>query len=113
MDGRWVRAGGGHPSVTEEVREAIFAVRAETRNRSRVSMKARCVLIAQYAAEKFGPQVPVPGYWTLRDGWGPEMEWPYPGVPASVVADFAGHRVAGLPFFAPETVTTDHGGPYN
>ena len=215
IDGRWVRAGGGHPSVTEEVREAIFAVRAETRNRSRVSMKARCVLIAQYAAEKFGPQVPVPGYWTLRevwrewfgpggtrprydraaadigaskvhvvvhrpgqvialdttplpvkvrdgvfgdpvsvhltlaldlfthsaaafrltlvsdtsvdiamllrdvmmplpmrDGWGPEMEWPYPGVPASVVADFAGHRVAGLPFFAPETVTTDHGGPY-
>src|SRR6266581_3982837 len=174
-----------------------------------------CMLIAQYAAEKFGPQVPVPGYWTLRevwrewfgpggtrprydraaadigaskvhvvvhrpgqvialdttplpvkvrdgvfgdpvsvhltlaldlfthsaaafrltlvsdtsvdiamllrdvmmplpmrDGWGPEMEWPYPGVPASVVADFAGHRVAGLPFFAPETVTTDHGGPY-
>ena len=40
------------------------------------------------------------------------MEWPYPGVPASVVADFAGYRVAGLPFFAPETVTTDHGGPY-
>jgi transposase InsO family protein len=48
----------------------------------------------------------------MRDGWGPEMEWPYPGVPAGVVADFAGHRVAGLPFFAPETVTTDHGGPY-
>jgi hypothetical protein len=47
----------------------------------------------------------------MRDGWGPEMEWPYPGVPASVVAEFAGHRVAGLPFFAPETVTTDHGGP--
>lgn len=48
----------------------------------------------------------------MRDGWGPEMEWPYPGVPAGVVAEFAGHRVAGLPFFAPETVTTDHGGPY-
>jgi hypothetical protein len=48
----------------------------------------------------------------MRDGWGPEMEWPYPGVPASIVADFAGHPVAGLPFFAPETVTTDHGGPY-
>ena len=46
----------------------------------------------------------------MRDGWGPEMEWPYPGVPASVVADFAGYRVAVLPFFAPETVTTDHGG---
>ena len=48
----------------------------------------------------------------MRDGWGPEMEWPYPGVPADIVAEFAGHRVAGLPFFAPETVTTDHGGPY-
>lgn len=22
------------------------------------------------------------------------MEWPYPGVPAAVVAEFAGHRVA-------------------
>src|SRR6266571_9475815 len=54
----------------------IFAVRAETRNRSRVSMKARCVLIAQYAAEKFGPQVPVPGYWTLREVW---REWFGPG----------------------------------
>ena len=42
----------------------------------------------------------------MRDGWGPEMEWPYPGVPAGLVADFAGHRVAGLPFLAPETVTT-------
>jgi hypothetical protein len=215
IDRRWLRAGAGHPSITGEVREAIFAVRAETRKRSRVSMKAKCVLIAQYVAEKFGPQVPVPGYWTLRevwqewfgpggtrprydrtaadieasgvsvtvhrpgqvvaldttplpvkvcdgvfgepvsvhltlaldlfthsvvafrltlvsdtsvdvamllrdvmmplpmrDGWGPEMEWPYPGVPADIVADFAGHRVAGLPFFAPETVTTDHGSVY-
>ena len=215
IDRRWVRAGGGHPSITEEVREAIFAVRKETRKRSRTSMKDKHVLIAQYAAEHFGPQVQVPGFWTLRDvwrewfgpggtrprydrsadgieaskvhvtvhrpgqvvaldttplpvkvrdgvfgepvsahltlaldmfthsavafrltlvsdtsvdiamllrdvmmplpmrdGWGPETEWPYPGVPASIVADFAGHRVAGLPFFTPETVTTDHGGPY-
>ncbi|MFE4825533.1 hypothetical protein [Streptomyces sp. NPDC056672] len=29
-----------------------------------------------------------------------------------MIAEFAGHRVAALPFFAPETVTTDHGGPY-
>ena len=48
----------------------------------------------------------------MRDGWGPEMEWPYPGVPASIVASFAGHRVAALPFFTPETVTTDHGSVY-
>ena len=76
IDGRWVRAGGGHPSVTEEVREAIFAVRAETRKRSRIGMKARCVLIAQYVAEHFGPDAPVPGYWTLREVW---REWFGPG----------------------------------
>jgi hypothetical protein len=46
----------------------------------------------------------------MREGWGEEMEWPYPGTPAAVVAQFAGHKVAVLPFFAPETVTTDHGG---
>jgi hypothetical protein len=215
IDRRWLRTGGGHPGITEEIREAIFAVRKETRKRSRTSMTDKYVLVTQYAAEKFGPQVQVPSYWTLRevwrewfgpggtrprydrtaadieasgvpvavhrpgqvvaldttplpvkvrdgvfgepvsahltlaldvfthsavafrltlvsdtsvdiamllrdvmmplpmrDGWGPDMEWPYPGVPASVVADFAGHRVAGLPFFTPETVTTDHGSVY-
>ena len=35
----------------------------------------------------------------------------YPGVPAGIVAEFAGHRVAGLPFFAPETVTATTGRP--
>lgn len=48
----------------------------------------------------------------MRADWGEELEWPYPGLPAAVVAEFAGHRVAGLPFFAPETVTTDHGAVY-
>ncbi|GAA2097617.1 hypothetical protein GCM10009759_27870 [Kitasatospora saccharophila] len=48
----------------------------------------------------------------MRPGWGKEMAWPYPGVPAEIVAEFAGHEVAALPFFTPETVTTDHGGPY-
>ena len=48
----------------------------------------------------------------LREDWGQDMEWPYPGIPASLVASFAGHKVAGLPFFAPETVTTDHGSVY-
>jgi hypothetical protein len=32
------------------------------------------------------------------------------GVPATVVAEFAGHKVAGLPFFAPETVATESWG---
>jgi hypothetical protein len=34
----------------------------------------------------------------MRPEWGPELEWPYPGLPADVIAEFAGHRVAGLPF---------------
>jgi hypothetical protein len=215
IDGRVVRKGGGHPAITEPVREAIYAVRAETLHRSRVSMATRDRLIRQYVAEKHGPDVSVPSYWTLwrtwgewfgpdgsrqryarsaaaapltgrhvvvhrpgqvvaldttvlpvkvreavfgepvsahltlaldaythsvvafrltlvsdtsvdvamllrdvmmplpmREGWGEDMEWPYPGVPAAVVAELAGHKVAGLPFFAPETVTTDHGSVY-
>ncbi|MFJ1823080.1 hypothetical protein [Streptomyces sp. NPDC088139] len=48
----------------------------------------------------------------MRPDWGEEVEWPYPGVPAALVAEFAGHKVAGLPFFAPETVTSDHGSVY-
>jgi hypothetical protein len=76
IDGRWLRPQAGHPSVTEEVREAIFAVRAETRRRSRTSMKDKHVLVAQYVAEKFGADVPVPGYWTLKEVW---REWFGPG----------------------------------
>jgi hypothetical protein len=67
-----VRTGGGHPSITEEVREAIFAVRAESLHRSKMSMRARCVQINQYVAETFGPQVHIPCYWTLRAVW---LEW--------------------------------------
>jgi hypothetical protein len=213
-DDRWLRASGGHPSIGGEVREAIFAVRAETLHRSRVSMRARDRLIRQYVLERYGPDASVPSPETLRlawrewfgpggarqryarsaapagggqhvvihrpgqvvaldttvmpvkvretvfgdpvsahltmaldtythslvafrltlvsdasvdvamllrdmmmplpmrEGWGSDLEWPYPGIPASVVAEFAGHRVAGLPFFAPETVTTDHGSVY-
>src|SRR5258708_6661471 len=70
------RAGGGPPSISEEIREAIFAVRKETRNRSRTSMTDKYVLVAQYAAEHFGPQVRVPCYWTLREVW---LEWFGPG----------------------------------
>lgn len=215
VDGRMVRPGGEHLSVTEPVREAIFAVYQESLHRSRISMAAKEKLIGQYVREKFGARVPVPSYWTLRrvwlqwfgsggarqrylrsaaaappsgahvvvhrpgqvvaldttvlpvkvresvfaepvsvhltlaldvythsivafrltlvsdtsvdvamllrdvmmplplrEGWGPDMEWPYPGVPAALVAQFAGHRVAGLPFFTAETVTVDHGSVY-
>jgi hypothetical protein len=215
VDGRWLRPGNGHPSIGEEIREAIFAVRAESLHRSRMSMRARERLIHQYVRERFAPGTPVPGYDTLRavwsewfgpggarqryvrsaaavetsiahvvvhrpgqvvaldttplpvkvresvfgeavsmhltlaldvythslvafrltlvsdtsvdvamllrdvmmplplrDDWGEDMAWPYPGVPAAVVAEFAGYPVAALPFFAPETVTTDHGSVY-
>ncbi len=213
--GSWVRRSGGRPSITEPVREAVFAVRAETLHRSRITMAARYRLVCQYVREKAGAEVAVPCYETLRqvwrdwfgpggarqryqrsaaaaqpsgvhvvvhrpgqvvaldttllpvkvrdgvfgdpvsahltiavdvythslvafrltlvsdtsvdvamllrdvmvplplrDGWGEDMVWPYPGVPAAVVAEFAGHPVAALPFFTPETVTTDHGSVY-
>jgi hypothetical protein len=215
IDGNWLRRGGERPSITEQVREAIFAVHADCLHRSRVSMATRERLICQYVREKFGPGISIPSYWTLRrvwaewfgpggarqryarsaaklpvtgehvvihrpgqvvaldtsplgvkvrehvfgepvtasltlgldlythslvafrltlvsdtsvdvamllrdvmmplplrEDWGQEMEWPYPGIPASLVASFAGHKVAALPFFAPETVTTDHGSVY-
>jgi hypothetical protein len=213
-DDRWLREGGGHPSITEQVREAILAVREETLRGSKVSMRTKDVMVRQYLAETFGPEHEAPSYRTLcrvwkewfgpggsrqryarsaeipvhgghavvsrpgqvvaldttvlpvklRDGlfgdpvsahltialdvythslvafrltlvsetavdvgmllrdvmmplpmrpeWDKEMEWPYPGLPAAVVAEFAGHEVAGLPFFTPETVTTDHGSVY-
>ncbi|MFF2544802.1 transposase [Kitasatospora sp. NPDC058063] len=215
-DGRWTRRRTGHPTVTTEVREAVFAVREEFLRRSRMSMMSRHRLMCQYINETFPdfPAEDVPGRKTLavvwrewfgpdgsrqryvrtaeiaeagqrvvvhrpgqvvaldstplpvkvrehvfgepvsvvlslaldlythsivafrltlvsdtavdiamllrdvtmplpmRDGWGEDMEWPYPGAPATLVAEFAGHKVAALPFFAPETVTTDHGGPY-
>lgn len=76
IDRRWVRPRSGHASITEEVREAIFAARAEFLHRSRMSMRDCHVLAVQYVAEKFGPQVPVPSYWTLRAVW---LEWFGPG----------------------------------
>ncbi|MEV4244531.1 hypothetical protein AB0J63_14080 [Streptosporangium canum] len=48
----------------------------------------------------------------MRSGWGPELAWPYPGVPATLVTELAGYPVAARPFFAPETVASDHGGVY-
>ncbi|SCK34169.1 Integrase core domain [Streptomyces sp. ScaeMP-e48] len=48
----------------------------------------------------------------MRPEWGTNVEWAYPGVPHTVVAEFAGYEVAGLPFLSPETVTTDHGSVY-
>lgn len=48
----------------------------------------------------------------MRQDWGHDMAWPYPGIPATLVAEFAGHEVAALPFFTPETITVDHGSVY-
>jgi hypothetical protein len=41
-----------------------------------MSMRDCHVLASQYVAEKFGPQVPVPSYWTVRTAW---LEWFGPG----------------------------------
>ncbi|MFG2872789.1 transposase [Streptomyces sp. NPDC048338] len=214
-DHRWLRASGGHPSICEEVREAIFAVRQETLHRSRVSARTREIMIQRYVRETFkDAEIEVPSYHTLlrvwkewfgpggarpryqrsaelptknghvlvtrpgqvvaldttilpvmvrenvfgdpvtvhltlaldvythsicafrltlvsdssvdvamvlrdvmlplpmRAEWGEDMEWPYPGLPAAVVSEFAGHKVAALPFFTPETITSDHGSVY-
>lgn len=48
----------------------------------------------------------------MRPGWDADVEWPYPGVPASVIAEGTGYTVAGKPFFEIETATTDHGSVY-
>ena len=48
----------------------------------------------------------------MREDWGPDMEWPYPGIPAAWSPSSPGTGSPGLPFFAPETVTTDHGCVY-
>ncbi|MER5217902.1 hypothetical protein ABT063_47250 [Streptomyces sp. NPDC002838] len=70
-DGRWTRRGGGHPSVTEEIREAIFGVRRECLQRSRTSMRVKHRLLHQYVREVF-PDFPterVLGYDTLAAVW--------------------------------------------
>ncbi len=217
IDGRHLRRAGQRLCMSEQLREAIYAVREESLHRSRVSMTTRITWIHQYIREKYGDQVTIPSRVTLssiwhewfgrsntrqryarsaaaaaehttgrhvvihrpgqivaldttvlpvmvrdgvfgdpvsvhltlaldvytrsivafrlslvsdtsidvamvlldvmmplpmRSGWGKEMEWPYPGIPAAIVAGVAGHQVAGLPFFPPETVTTDHGAVY-
>ena len=47
IDGHWLRRSGGRYSVTEQLREAIYAVHDEYLHRSRVSMKTRERLIRQ------------------------------------------------------------------
>ncbi|MGW1049415.1 transposase [Streptomyces sp. NPDC002521] len=213
--GRQLLAAGRERRLDERLVEAIEAVHAECLHRSKVTMRTKERLVHQYVRERFGDEVPVPHYSTLRRiwldwygtgggrqrylrsaaatepsappvvalrpgqvvaldttpipvkvpddvfgepvtvsltlaldvytrsivafrlnvgsdtkvdvamvlrdvmmplpmraGWGEEMAWPYPGVPASVVAGFTGYEPAGLPFFAPETLTTDHGSVY-
>jgi hypothetical protein len=70
--GGWVRRRGPRPSISPQVREAIWAVRQETLHRSRVSMKTRERMIHQYLRETFGADVEVPCYDTLRKVW---IEW--------------------------------------
>lgn len=48
----------------------------------------------------------------MRPEWGEDALWPYPGVPAHIVAEQAGFTVAGKPFMPIEGITTDHGSVY-
>ena len=45
ISGNWLRRSGDRPTITPQIREAIFAVRQETLHRSRISMKAKVGLI--------------------------------------------------------------------
>ncbi|MEU4733261.1 hypothetical protein [Streptomyces sp. NPDC023588] len=40
---------------------------------------------------------------------GEDLKWGYPGLSAAVVAEFAAHKVAGLPFFVPQRVSSSGG----
>lgn len=65
IDRRHLPRRRGHPSITEDLKKAIFAVRAETWHRSRVSMATRVRLIHQYMAKHHGADVELPHYTTL------------------------------------------------
>lgn len=77
-DGRWTRRRSGRRCITEEVREAIFAVKAECGPRARVSLAARHRLMHQYMRERFPafPTEKIPSRWTFADVW---EEWFGPG----------------------------------
>ncbi|MEU6718367.1 transposase [Nonomuraea sp. NPDC046802] len=74
-DDRWLRECTGR-RISEPVREAIYAVRAECLHASRISMASRERKIHQYVREKYGDDVPIPCSETLRLVW---LEWFGPG----------------------------------
>ncbi|WP_254644617.1 hypothetical protein [Streptomyces sp. BV286] len=75
-DDRWLRRSGGTRTVSEPVREAVLAVREETKRMAKVSMRTKDRMIRQYVREEFGPETKVPSYDTLRRLW---QEWFGPG----------------------------------
>ncbi|MFF8397819.1 hypothetical protein [Streptomyces sp. NPDC016172] len=73
-DGRWTRRLSGHRSITNEVREAICAVKAECGERARLSLSAKHRLMHQYMRERFPafPTRKIPSRGTLATVW---KEW--------------------------------------
>jgi hypothetical protein len=70
-DERWLRRSPG-TVVSPEVREALFAVHAECLHRSKVTMRTKERLVHQFVRERYGDDVDIPGYYTLRKIW---AEW--------------------------------------
>lgn len=68
-DDRWLRRSGGTRTVSEPVREAVLAVREETKRMAKVSMRTKDRMIRQYVREEFEPETKVPSYDTLRRLW--------------------------------------------
>ncbi|GAP51763.1 hypothetical protein [Streptomyces azureus] len=62
--------------MTEEIREAVLAVREETLRAAKVSMRTKERMIHQYVRETFGTETSVPGHRTLCRVW---REWFGPG----------------------------------
>lgn len=75
-DDRCLRRSGGTRTVSEPVREAVLAVREETKRMAKVSMRTKDRMIRQYVREEFGAETKVPSYDTLRRLW---QEWFGPG----------------------------------
>jgi hypothetical protein len=88
VDDRWLREATGH-KISPELREALYAVYAESQRRSKLTMRDKERLIHQYVRETFGPtesetpdpvggkssdapSMKMPSYDTLRAIW---REW--------------------------------------
>jgi hypothetical protein len=117
IDRRQVRVTGAHPSVDErvaelaldttvlpvQVRDGVFGdpvsvhvtLALDVYTRSLVGFRLTLVSDTSMDVAMLLREVMMPT--RMRDGWGPELSWAYPGIPAALVEQLSGYPVAGLP----------------